>query len=288
MDHLAVERGLARNTLEAYAADLRQFIGFLEEERGRGAWSEVESGDLVGYLALLRDRGLAMRSIVRKMVAVRGVFAFLVQEGVIVEDPTLRIELPGFLRTLPDVLTVEEVQRLLRAPPRDTVLGIRDRAMLEVLYAAGLRVSELLSLTLGQVNLDLRFVRCLGKGNKERLVPLGRKAIAAVRRYLSDSRPELLGKRQSELLFLNRYGRRMSRQGFWQKVKRYALAAGIKGQIYPHTLRHSFATHLLERGADLRAVQMMLGHSDISTTQIYTHLNREHLRQVHRRFHPRA
>jgi len=288
MDHLAVEKGLAVNSLAAYHGDLTRLAAFLRDARLRHSWPEVTADDLLAHLIELRDSGLNTRSIVRNMVSVRGLFSFLIEEAVVTADPTGAIELPSFWVTLPDVLSINDVNRLLKAPPANTPQGLRDRAMLETLYASGLRVSELTGLTVNQINLELHFVRCMGKGSKERIVPLGAKAESSLRRYLVEGRPVLMKGHTSGALFLTRLGKQMTRQAFWQIVKKYAKQAGIKVPVHPHTLRHSFATHLLEGGADLRAVQMMLGHTDISTTQIYTQVSREHVQNVHRRYHPRA
>jgi integrase/recombinase XerD len=287
-DHLAVERGVSANTMAAYRLDLARFLGFLRDDRSRREWDAVTSDDLVAYLIALRDRGLQTRTIVRNMVSVRGLFAFLVGEDVLREDPSRKLDLPAFWSTLPDVLTLDQVTLLLDAPPTDSPGGLRDRAMLETLYATGLRVSELAGLPLSAVDPELRFVRCMGKGAKERLVPIGGKALAAIQQYLREGRPSLVRKRSSSHLFVSRLGSRMSRQAVWQMVRKYSRQVGIRAPVHPHMLRHSFATHMLEGGADLRAVQMMLGHTDLSTTQIYTHVTRDRLRDVHRRFHPRG
>jgi integrase/recombinase XerD len=226
--------------------------------------------------------------VARWIVAVRGFFAHLVAAGVVAEDPTAHLDAPRLWRSLPKVLGFPEVEALLAAADRGTAYGLRDAAMLEVLYATGLRVSELLRLRLGDLHLDAGYLRCWGKGSKERVVPLGGEADAVLQRYLAEGRPELLRGRRTEYLFVNARGGALSRQGFWKKIKRYGIAAGLATPLSPHVLRHSFATHLLENGADLRSVQIMLGHADISTTQIYTHVNRERLRRLYETFHPRA
>jgi integrase/recombinase XerD len=285
LDHLAVERNLSPRSLDAYRRDLRQF----------GVWLATEEIDLEdadraavrSYLGERRDRGLSARSAARALSALRGFFLFLVREGRLSIDPTANLSSPALWRTVPHVLTTDEVEALLAAPDSDTPHGIRDRAMLETLYATGLRVSELLALTLDRVRLDHGLVRVLGKGSKERLVPLGSSARAAIQHYLTEARPgfDLYDRPQ---LFLSQRGSGLTRQWFWKKLREHAVAAGITGVISPHVLRHSFATHLLANGADLRAVQMMLGHASLSTTEIYTHVARERLRQLYDEAHPRA
>jgi len=285
--YLTVERGLAENSLAAYARDLRRITGHLKHA-GSSAFQEVSRGQVARLLLTLREEGLAPRTVARHIASLRGLFRFLLAQGHVKDDPTAHLESTSPWMRLPGVLSQEEVERLLAALVTSTPLGIRDKAMLEVLYAAGLRVSELVTLRLSDVDLEVGYVRCQGKGGKDRVVPLGSDAQAAVRRYLATSRPHLQKGRSSPVLFLNRLGRPLTRQGFWKLLRAHAVAAGIDRRVTPHTLRHSFATHLLERGADLRAVQMMLGHADISTTQIYTHVSRAHLKAVYNRYHPRA
>jgi integrase/recombinase XerD len=236
----------------------------------------------------MRLAGRSARSVARWLVAARRFFTYLVDEGVRTENPTAHLELPKAWRALPKVMSFDEVEALLAAPDRAEPRGLRDAAMLELLYATGLRVSELVGLKLGDIQLDAGYLRCMGKGSKERVVPMGAQADASLRAYLSNGRPEILGKRRGDALFVNVRGGPLSRQGFWKILKAYARTAGIRTPVSPHTVRHSFATHLLENGADLRSVQIMLGHADISTTQIYTHVNRERLRRLYRDFHPRA
>ncbi|RMH41465.1 MAG: site-specific tyrosine recombinase XerD [Deltaproteobacteria bacterium] len=284
LDHLKVERNLSPNTLDGYARDLRRFV----DECGRRSAGDVRPVDIVDHLVRLADAGLAARSRARALVAVRGLFRFLVAERAIDADPTETLEGPKIGRRLPDVLSPDEVDRLLAAPPADTPRGARDAAMLEVLYATGLRVSELVRLAVDDVHLDRGYVRAFGKGRKQRLVPLGQVAIDRVRAYLTGHRATFVKRPDEPALFLTSRGRPMTRQGFWKLLRGYAAAAGIRRPISPHKLRHSFATHLIERGADLRAVQAMLGHADIGTTQIYTHVSRGHLVDVVRRHHPRA
>ncbi len=287
--YLSLERGYARKTIEAYAADLNDFLSFLEE-KGIADLSGLKTPYVLLYLAKLRQRGLSPETIARRLSALRGFFKFLALEHGLAENPLALIEGPKLSRRLPVVLTPEEVEHLLQAPDPNHPIGLRDRAMLELLYASGLRVSELVGLKLFDLNLEVGFVRVKGKGDKERLVPLGTFAQEMIKRYLKEARPRFLKRRPDEPhLFLNRRGRPLSRQRFWQIIKAYALKAGLDPrQITPHVLRHSFATHLLERGADLRTVQLMLGHANLATTQIYTHVQADTLRRVHERFHPRG
>lgn len=284
---LTVERGLAENSLAAYGRDLRRVAGHFKRA-GADSFQGVSRGHVARLLFTLREEGLAPRTVARHTSSLRGLFRYLLTQGHVQEDPTAHIESSSPWVRLPGVLNQEEVGRLLAAPAVNNPLGLRDKAMLELLYAAGLRVSEMVTLRLSDVDLEAGYVRCQGKGGKDRVVPLGRNAQTAVRGYLDDSRPRLQKGRSSPALFLNRGGWPLTRQGFWKLLRAYATAAGIERRVTPHTLRHSFATHLLEGGADLRAVQMMLGHADISTTQIYTHVSRTHLKSVYDRYHPRA
>ena len=286
LNMLAVEKGLARNTLEAYSRDLNRLANYLQAN-GVKSWPEGSGSQLRTYFSSLRETGLSVRSITRNLVTIRQFYRFLEKERIIEENPVPRLLLPVESRRLPTTLTHDDVERLLNQPSPSTLLGLRDRAMLEFLYATGLRVSELVYLHTQQVNLEGDYLTVRGKGGKVRVLPFGRWAEERLRLYLREVRPKLVQRRTSSVLFLTRSGKALTRQGFWKLIRRYALAAGIERKVTPHTLRHSFATHLLEGGADLRAVQSMLGHSDISTTQIYTHINRAHLKQVHRRFHPR-
>jgi integrase/recombinase XerD len=283
---LAVGRGLSPATVSAYASDLARFGQWLAQ---RGvALAACQRAELRLYLSHLRSAGLSARSAARALSALRGFFRFLQEQGVLQHDPTLELENPKLLRPLPRFLRPEEVEALLAAPDVRTAQGVRDKAMLELLYATGLRVSELVGLQVPQVRLDPGFVRVVGKGNKERVVPMGSEARRWVARYLEQARSKLAGPRSPEALFLTVRGEPMTRQRFWQIVKAYGRKVGIESQLSPHVLRHSFATHLLENGADLRALQMMLGHADISTTEIYTHITRERLRRLYDRSHPRA
>ena len=285
LDCLVAERGLSANTLAAYRSDLERLQRALG---GDTALEKASREDLLRVLRRMRLQGGSPRSAARWLVAVRGFFAYAVREGVLSEDPSAHLDSPRTWRTLPKVLSFAQVEALLEAPDRGRPGGLRDAAMLEVLYATGLRVSELLALRLGDLHLDAGYLRCFGKGSKERVVPLGGEADATLQRYLAEGRLLLLGGKRTDFLFVNMRGGRMSRQGFWKLIKRYGLRAGISTPLSPHVVRHSFATHLLENGADLRSVQVMLGHADITTTQIYTHVNRERLRRLYENFHPRA
>ncbi len=286
LNYLSVERGLAKNTLEAYGRDLAKYREFLKKEKA-GAWKEITSQRILKYLLSLRERKLSSRSIARNLVAIRVFYKFLVQEGYLKEDPLSNLESPKIESKLPRVLTTLEVEKLLKEPSLGSDLGMRDKAILELLYATGMRASELISLKISDLHLEETYLRCLGKASKERVVPLGLPAVRISKRYIKEARPSLVKKEGFTYLFSNRFGGRLSRQGLWKIIKKYGKKAGIK-KITPHTLRHSFATHLLQRGANLRAIQEMLGHRDISTTQIYTHLDRERLKEVHRKYHPRG
>jgi integrase/recombinase XerD len=286
-DYLALEAGNSANTVEAYLRDLRRLAQFAASKGVRGP-ADVTRANLRDFVFLLKDLGLSPATIRRHVSAIRTYFGFVVGEGRLTEDPSDRLESPQRWRTLPDTLTVREVEAMLGAPSLDEPLAWRDRALLELAYGAGLRVSELCGLELNGLLLDEGLVRVFGKGGKERLVPIGRGTIGPVSVYLSVLRPTLDRGRTSSRVLLNARGEPLSRVGAWGVVKRCAERAGVQKRVTPHTLRHSFATHLLEGGADLRAVQEMLGHADLSTTQIYTHVDREYLRTVHRRFHPRA
>jgi integrase/recombinase XerD len=291
LSYMRVEKGLAQNTILAYGRDLRRFAAFLEK-RGKHEAVEATRDDVVDFLSSLYKAKLDSRSVARFLVSVRSFYRFLVLEEMAREDPTENLESPKIRQSLPSYLRVEEVDRLLAAPDLNTPVGLRDRAMLEVFYSTGLRVSEVLNLRLSDVDMRLGCVRCVGKGNKERLVPIGRKAIEAVEHYLAHARPKFARPGspppQNQVLFLTRIGRRLSRISIWRIMHDYGVRLGLRGRLTPHKLRHSFATHLLERGADLRSVQLMLGHADITTTQIYTHVVEERLKQVYKAHHPRA
>jgi integrase/recombinase XerD len=286
LDHLRVERGLAQASVEAYRADLAAFGKWLGERRLEA--SRARRPHLVDYLRHLRARRLSARSSARALSAVRSFYAFAAAHLGFPRDPTADITNPKLGLSLPRSLTEGEVEALLSAPDTSEPLGLRDRAMLELLYASGLRVSEIVALPRGRVDLDAGVLRVTGKGDRERLVPFGRSAAVWLRRYLQDARPRLARAGDSPSLFLSARGGALTRQRFWQLLERYGRKAGIRRRLTPHALRHSFATHLLEHGADLRALQMMLGHADISTTQIYTHVSRSRLRKVYDRYHPRA
>ncbi len=284
IDAVWMERGLSENTLTAYRGDLKRFAEWLAA-KGLGLL-RARRADVLDFLA--GQAGAPPRTIARRLSSLRRFYLYQYREGRIDQDPCARIEAPKLGRPLPDVLTEAQVESLIAAPDTSDPFGLRDRAMLELLYATGLRVSELVTLTVTQVNRRQGVIRISGKGNKERLVPVGDEALEWLATYLRDGRGLILGARQSDALFPSRAGRAMTRQAFWQIIKRHARSAGIRKTLSPHTLRHAFATHLLNHGADLRVVQMLLGHSDISTTQIYTHVARERLKDLHQRHHPRG
>ena len=287
INYLVVEKGLSDNTIASYSEDLRLYLDFLQAN----SVTDIVDSDtalVLKHLIALRDAGLGSRSRARHLVAIRGFYRFLVQEKILDTNPAQLVDLPKAGRKLPVVLKLEEIMRLLDTPNPSTPLGSRDASMLELLYAAGLRVSELVSLGTTDINLEACFVRVLGKGSKERVVPIGQEARKKLDAYLSSGRPALLKGKLSSYLFVTTSGRPMTRQRFWKIIKHYAQKADISQNVTPHTLRHSFATHLLERGADLRSVQVMLGHVDITTTQIYTHVAQEKLKEVHTRYHPRG
>jgi len=283
--YLSVEKGLSANTILSYGRDLGKFFQFLEREKSE--WSRADEKVLTLFIHRQSQAGLQARSLARLISALRSFYRFLLLDGLVSMDPTADLTSPKTWRSLPKFLTIDEVARLVLQPDERDLHGLRDRAMLEVLYAAGLRVSELIQLRPGDINLDDGYVICRGKGGKERIVPLGKAAAALTRRYLQEARPRL-EKKAAEALFLSRRGDPFTRQGVWKMLRQYARQAGLEARVGPHVLRHSFATHLLERGADLRSVQLMLGHSQITTTQIYTHVSRERLRRVYERYHPRA
>jgi integrase/recombinase XerD len=285
-DTLALEDGASPRTIEAYRRDVIRCAAFMREQ-GITTATAITPGALREFVYHLKDLGLAGTSIRRNISALRAWFRIMLAEGLVTHDPTERLDSPAQFRTLPEVLSVEDVLKLLAAPGLDERLAFRDRAMLEVAYGAGLRVSEWIGLALKDVLLEEGLVRVLGKGNKERLVPIGRTAIGALAVYVRELRPVLERGEGKGILFLNGQGKPLTRMGAWKMLRKYVTMAGIEKPVSPHTLRHSFATHLLEGGADLRAVQEMLGHADIATTQIYTHVDREYLRSVHRQFHPR-
>jgi integrase/recombinase XerD len=289
LTHVRVEKGLSNNTVSAYRRDLLKFESFAK--RRKLALQSISRDHLVDFLASLYRLKLESRTVARHLVTLRNFFRYAQMQEFISEDPSQNLESPKIRRSLPDYLRLEEVEKLLAQADEKTPIGLRDRAMLEVLYSSGLRVSELTGLRVMDLDRTAGYVRCIGKGDKERVVPIGKKAMALVDRYLRDARPKLLGKGQlthSQVLFLNRRGGGFSRVGVWKILSAYGRQAGLRVALTPHMLRHSFATHLLERGADLRSVQLMLGHSDISTTQIYTHVVEERLKQIYKAHHPRA
>ena len=287
-DALWLEDGLSRNTLDSYRSDLNKFADWLEADRG-AILLQTTHGDIQGYLGhlLLKQKAKAS-STGRNISSLKRLFRYLLRQGKITTDPTLQIDTPKLPRNLPKTLSEADVELLLNAPDTQTPLGLRDRTMLEVLYATGLRVSELVTLRVTQVSLDMGVVRVMGKGSKERLVPLGEVALDWLRRYLADGRTVLLGRQTCDAMFVTARAEAMTRQMFWYLIKKHARQGGLQTALSPHTLRHAFATHLLNHGADLRVVQMLLGHTDISTTQIYTHVARERLKELHHKHHPRG
>ena len=284
INHLRVERGLAENTIHSYSLDLMRFFHYLDNKNISPLY--IKQDDIMDYLSTLRG-ALSVRSVARNLSALKMFFRFLVYDGMIERSPARLLDTPKLPRKLPGVLNRDQVDLLLSQPDTSYHLGQRDKAMLELLYATGLRVSELVGLKIANVNLEAGYVRTVGKGSKERMVPMGQKALEALNIYLGDGRAVLLKKRTSFYVFLNARGKPMTRQGFWKIIRQYGLNAGIRKPITPHSLRHSFASHLLEGGADLRSVQVMLGHADISTTQVYTHVTGDRLKRTHEKYHPR-
>lgn len=287
LTYLSVEKGLSRNTILAYRTDLAHFIDKVEA-RGRKDPDEVKRQDITEYMLSLKDRGISSNSISRALVAIKMFYRFLVQERLAKDDVAGILESPKLVRPLPNVLNIAEVDKLIAAPDTNDRIGIRDKAALELMYASGMRVSEIVGLTMDGLNLDIGYIKCRGKGDKERVVPIGRSAREALAKYIDSVRSKLARGKDERHVFVSRLGKGLSRQSFWKMIKANAARAMIKKDITPHTLRHSFATHLLERGADLRVVQEMLGHADISTTQLYTHINKDRLKSIHKQFHPRA
>ncbi len=287
LDYLSIERGLSQNTIKSYKQDLIKFIGYIGTRRIKKI-KDVTKHKMSEYPYFLKDGGLSANSVSRNLAAIRTFYRFLISERIVKEDATVMLESPHRLQSIPQVLDTNEVTRMLDKPDRRNWLGVRDKAALELMYATGVRVSEMVELMLQNFNMDMGFIRCVGKGGKERIIPVGKEAKLALSRYLEKSRPKLSRRSQDRHLFLSRLGRKISRQSFWKMLKKYARLAHIKKRITPHTLRHSFATHLLERGADLRSIQEMLGHADISTTQIYTHVNKARLKGIHKKYHPRG
>ncbi len=292
LNYASVEKGLAKNTIMAYRRDLAKFVAFLK--KGKLTLLDSKRDDVVDFLAGLYRSGLDSRSVARHLVSLRTFYRFLVIDELIEDDPTTNLESPKIRQSLPSYLSVEEVDRLLKMPDTRTVSGKRDKALLDVLYSTGLRVSEVVGLRLGDIDFQAGCIRCTGKGSKERLVPVGRKAIESVEVYIREARPALLKSRKKATgapraeIFINQHGTGLGRVGIWKILSGYGRATGLRKSLTPHKLRHSFATHLLERGADLRSVQLMLGHADISTTQIYTHVMEDRLKSVYKAHHPRA
>ncbi|MEH7381807.1 site-specific tyrosine recombinase XerD [Bacillus sp. JJ1533] len=288
LHYLVVERRLATNTVKSYERDLKKYYQYMTKIENITSFNDVNRLLVIHFLKSLKEQGNSSRTLARHIASIRSFHKFLFREKITDHDPTEQIETPQAERTLPKVLNINEVEALLDAPKLDKPLGIRDKAMLELLYATGLRVSELINLNLADIHLSMGFIRCLGKGNKERIVPLGSVATKALQAYLDYGRGQLVKQKRTDAFFVNHHGNRMTRQGFWKNLKKIAKDARIEKELTPHTLRHSFATHLLENGADLRAVQEMLGHADISTTQIYTHVTKTRLKDVYKNYHPRA
>ncbi|MBN1382886.1 MAG: site-specific tyrosine recombinase XerD [Deltaproteobacteria bacterium] len=287
INFLSVEKGASHHSLEAYSRDLNRYIAFI---RGRGidVLRKVSPEDVIAYLENLRKNGLSAASMNRNLAAIRGFYKYLLREQRIDLNPVANIGMAKTWLRLPDTLSREEMNLLLAQPGSGSAAAVRDKAMLELMYATGIRVSELISLTLNSMNWQVGYLNVFGKGGKERIVPVGKSAYAALTSYVDQARPVLLAGKKTNILFLNRSGKGLTRQGFWKILKKYAGNAGLQKDVHPHTFRHSFASHLLEGGADLRAVQAMLGHADIATTQIYTHISRERLKDIHRRYHPRG
>lgn len=285
---LTVEKGLAKNTLISYERDLKSYLAYMKNVEQLNTWNEVRRASIIQFLARLKDQGKSPKTLARHIASLRSFHQFLIREKITEQDPTIHIESPKQERSLPKVLSMEEVEALLQAPKLTNEFGYRDKAMLELLYATGMRVSELINLDMSDIHATMGFVRCIGKGNKERIIPIGHTALESIEEYLLNGRVKLQSEHKTDSLFLNHHGNRLTRQGFWKILKKLSKDARIEKELTPHTLRHSFATHLLTNGADLRAVQEMLGHADISTTQIYTHVTNVRLKDVYKKFHPRA
>lgn len=292
LDYLVAEKNYTQNTIAAYRNDLTQFYQFLTEEDNAAepqSWSEVDKQRIVGFILYLKERKYASSTVARKVAAIKSYFHYLHDEGIIAEDPTVGLESPQVKKHLPKAISVEDIERLLAEPTKsDSPKALRDTALLEVLYATGMRVTEIVSLNVSDVDLEAGTVLCSGKGDRERLVPIYDRATQVLAEYLEEGRPKLLSDPEEEALFLNHRGRRLTRQGLWLIIKHYVEEVGIEGEVTPHTLRHSFATHMLHGGAKLRDVQKLLGHANISTTQVYTQVTRDHLREVYNEAHPRA
>jgi integrase/recombinase XerD len=287
LNHLLIERGVAQNTLEAYGRDLRRYYQFLQQ-KDLTKLQDVKPEVIIEYLVQIKADGLSANSMNRALAALRGLYKYLIQEKIIGQSPLVNIELAKVWMRLPDTISKEEMNVILIQPGNQTAAALRDTAMLELLYATGIRVSELINLTMNSINWQVGFLVVMGKGSKERIVPIGKTAYDCTRLYVDKARPQVMQKKNKDVLFLNRFGTKFTRQGLWKIVIRYAQKAGLQKKVHPHTFRHSFATHLLEGGADLRTVQVMLGHADISTTQIYTHITKERLKEIHKKYHPRG
>ncbi|MFC0558223.1 site-specific tyrosine recombinase XerD [Halalkalibacter alkalisediminis] len=288
LHYIQVERGLAKNTIQSYERDLKQYELFVKNVENTMDINQIDRQTILHYLYFLKEQGRAETTIARSIASIRAFHQFALREKLAEQDPSVHLDIPKRAKRLPKVLSMQEVEALLAVPLEKHPISRRNRAMLETLYATGMRVSELINLTVTDTHLTMGFVRCIGKGNKERIIPLGGEATKALQRYLEDSRLTLLKKNRHDVLFVNHHGKPLSRQGFWKILKQLAEKANINKPLTPHTLRHSFATHLLENGADLRAVQEMLGHVDISTTQIYTHVTKTRMKEVYAQHHPRA
>ena len=287
LTYLVVIRGLSENTINSYKTDIEKLFSFLKKSNV-GSIANIEPDHLTDFAVELNIKGLSIRSISHCIVSVKQFFKYLLLENIIQNDPTVNLITPKMKRLIPDVLSLEDIEKILNAPDVSTFEGLRDSAMLEILYASGVRVSELVNLTLSSLNQDHGYLVVFGKGSKERLAPISQTSLKKIKDYLSLSRPNLIKNKISDFIFITRRGSNFTRQGFWKIIKNYATKAGIQQNISPHTIRHSYATHLLENGADLRTIQMLLGHADISTTQIYTHVEGKKLREIHRKFHPRS
>ncbi|MEN6376131.1 MAG: site-specific tyrosine recombinase XerD [Smithella sp.] len=287
LNYLLIERGMAENTLEAYGRDLRRFLCIVQE-KGITDLRQILPETVIEYLVRIKDEGLSANSANRSLAALRGFYKYLLQEKILDQTPLANIELAKVWMRLPDTISKEEMNLILAQPGMETAPAVRNSAMLELLYATGIRVSELIGLTMNSINWQVGFLVVMGKGSKERIVPIGKTAYDCTRHYVEKARPQLMQGKSTDILFLNRFGGKFTRQGFWKIVVGYAKKSGLYKKVHPHTFRHSFASHLLEGGADLRTVQVMLGHADISTTQIYTHITRERLKEIHQKFHPRG
>lgn len=287
LNYLLIERGVAENTLEAYGRDLRRFL-LIVQEKGFTDLRQVLPETVVEYLVRIKEEGLSANSMNRSLAALRGFYKYLLAEKMIEQSPLANIELAKVWMRLPDTISKEEMSLILAQPGMETAQGVRNSAMLELLYATGIRVSELIGLTMNSINWQVGFLVVMGKGSKERVVPIGKTAYDCTKLYVEQVRQQLMQSKNTDVLFLNRFGKKFTRQGFWKMVVRYAEKSGLQKKVHPHTFRHSFASHLLEGGADLRTVQVMLGHADISTTQIYTHITRDRLKEIHQKYHPRG